>query len=245
MLSKTIFADYVVLGLGKSEMSRFREKAETMVEALGLEWPPIAGKFADSADERGDNARKLRVCEAFDVVRREGVVINFSRENCICPGGRHFTGLESLPLERIATVWAKEHKAYESMDVAMASVSKQPQPVKRGDFFILGPLGKFETDPDFVLLFVNPVQACRILGLVSFKGAEPFTCYPVSNVCSTITNTLAKGRPEINFLSVFERRQEKWSPNEFILALPWKDFEVAVESIPNSGFGSAKTETPA
>jgi uncharacterized protein (DUF169 family) len=86
-------------------------------------------------------------------------------------------------------------------------------------------------------LFVNPDQADRIPGLVSFKGAEPFTYYPASSICSTITNVLAKGRPEINLISAFERRGGKWSPDELIIALPLKDFEAAVENIPHSGFG--------
>lgn len=204
----------------------------------------MAVKFSDSADARGDSTRKLRVCEAFDAVRRENVIINFSKENCICPGGRHFTGLEVLPLETVAAVWTKAHKAYESMDVAIASVRKQPQPTKRGNFVILSPLKKVETDPDLVLLFANAGQAERILGLVSFKGAEPFTYYPISNICSAITNTLAKGRPEINFLTVHARQWAKWSPNELIIALPLRDFEDAVKNIPNSGFGTAPTPPP-
>jgi hypothetical protein len=55
---------------------------------------------------------------------------------------------------------------------------------------------------------------------------------------------LAKGQPEINFISFFERRERRWSPNELIVALPLKDFEAAVENIPKSGFGTAQTETP-
>jgi uncharacterized protein (DUF169 family) len=222
-------------------MPKFREKARMIVEALDLEWMPIAGRFSDKADERGDKARRLRVCDAFDAVRREKVVINLSKDNCTCAGGQHFIGLSSMPLEKLAALLADEHKAYESTETAMASVKKQPQPIKRGSVLILGPLDKFEDDPDLVIFFVNPAQADRILGLASFRGAEPFAYYPASNMCSTITNTLAKGKPEINFVSTFERRAREWSPNELIVALPLKDFETAVESIPSSGFGTAKT----
>jgi len=222
-------------------MASFKEKARMIVENLGLKWAPIAGRFSDKADERGDKARRLRVCEAFDAVRREKVVINLSKDNCTCAGGQHFIGLSSMPLEKLAALLADGHKAYESIEVAMASVKKQPQPIKRGNVLILGPLDKFEDDPDLVIFFVNPAQADRILGLASFKGAEPFTYFPASNICSTITNSLAKGRPEINFVSVFERRVHSWSPNELIVALPLKDFETAVESISRSGFGTAQT----
>ncbi len=220
-------------------MSRFEEEAKRMVEVLSLKWAPIAGKFSVNTDEIGDSTRKLSICEAFDVVRRENLVLNLSKRNCVCPGGRHFTGLEFLPLETIAvTLIKREHKVYESMNAALASISKQPQPVKRGDFFILGPLGKFETEPDIVFLFANPAQADRILGLISFKGAEPFTYFPASSICSTITNVLANGRPEINLISAFERRGGKWSPGELMIAMSLKDFEAAVENIPYSGFGT-------
>jgi len=222
-------------------MSKFGGEVKKTIQVLDLKWTPIAGKFSSIPSESGDRERKLKVCEAFDVVRRENVVINFSKENCICAGGRHFTGLELLPLEAIASVLAsKGHKVYESLDVAMAAVRKQPQPVSRGSFFILGPLEKFDADPDLVFLFVNPAQADRILGLVSFRGAEPFTYYAASSICSTITNTLAKGKPEINFIAAFERHGSKWSPNELIIALPFKDFKAALESIPDSGFGMAQ-----
>jgi len=223
-------------------MSKFEGKVKKIVHVLGLKWAPIAGKFSDIPGESGDRERKLKVCEAFDVVRRENVMISFCRENCVCSGGRHFIGLESLPLEAIASVLtSKGHRVYESMSVAMDSVRKQPQPVSRGSFFVLGPLGKFEVDPDLVFLFVNPAQADRILGLASFRGAEPLTYYAASSICSTITNTLAKEKPEINFISTFERQGSKWSPNELIVALPFKDFEAATESIADSGYGIAQT----
>ena len=226
----------------ENKVSKFEGEVKRIIQVLDLKWAPIAGKFSDSPSESGDRERKLKVCEAFDVVRREDVMISFSRENCVCPGGRHFIGLEFLPPEAIASVLvSKGHKVYESMNVAMDSVRKQPQPVSRGSLFILGPLERFEVDPDLVFLFVNPAQADRILGLASFRGAEPLTYYAASSICSTITNTLAKGKPEINFISAFERQGSKWSPNELIIALPFKDFKAAVESIPVSGFGMVQT----
>lgn len=146
-------------------MSRFVEEVKKIVEVVGLNWTPIAGKFSVDNRGTGDTAWKLSICEAFDVVKRNNIVLCLSKENCVCPGGRHFTGLEIVPLETIApAVTAEEHRVYESVGTALASISKQPQPVKRGDFFTLGPLEKFESDPDLVFVFANPAQADRILG---------------------------------------------------------------------------------
>ena len=226
------------------ERHRFKAEAKKTIETLGLTWTPIAAKFSAHAEGMGDSARKLSVCQALDMIKHENVVLTLSKENCSCFGGRHFTGLEIVPIENIAKVLTREkHKIYESMEVALSSISKQPQPVKRGDFLTLGPLEKFEADPDLVFLFVNPAQADRMLGLASFKGAEPFMYYPTSNICSTITNVLAKGKPEINLISAFERTTGKWSQNELILAMPLKNFETALENIPNSAYGTTENKT--
>jgi uncharacterized protein (DUF169 family) len=220
---------------------RLKAEAKKIVEALGLKWTPIAGKFSVNAKGIGDSTRKLAICEALDVVKRENLLLTLSKENCVCPGGRHFTGLEIVPIETFAhALTTKRHRVYESTDAALVSIRKQPQPVERGDSLTLGPLEKFKADPDLVFLFVNPAQADRALGLVSLKGAEPFMYYPASSICSTITNVLAKGRPEINLISTFERKAGKWSPNELMLAMPLKDFEGAVNNIPNSGYGTSE-----
>jgi uncharacterized protein (DUF169 family) len=222
--------------LGKRE---FEAEAKKTVETLGLEWTPIAGKFSVHAKETGDSARKLSICEALDEVKRKNLVLTLSKVNCSCFGGRHFIGLEIVPIETLApTVANDKHRVYESTEAALASMRKQPQPVKRGNFFTLGPLEKFETDPDLVFLFVNPAQADRMLGLISFKGAEPFMYYPASSICQTITNVLAEQKPQINLIAAFDRKASKWSPNELILALPFKNFEEAVENIPKSGYGT-------
>ncbi|MGA3289808.1 MAG: DUF169 domain-containing protein [Candidatus Bathyarchaeia archaeon] len=224
-------------------MSKFGEEVKKIVAVVGLNWTPIAGKFSVENKGSGDSALKLSICEALDLVKRDNVILCLSKENCVCSGGRHFAGLEIVPLETIApALTTKKHRIYDSTDTALASIRKQPQPVKRGDFFILGPLDKFDSDPDLVFLLVNPAQADMVLGLISFKGAEPFMYYPASSICSTITNVLAKASPEINLISTFERRAGSWSPNELVLAMPLKYFEEAVENIPNSGYGTSEPQ---
>ncbi len=228
----------------RSETNKLRAEAKKIIETLGLKWTPIAAKFSAHPQETGDSTRKLAVCEALDAVKRKNLVLTLSKENCSCFGGRHFTGLEILPVETLApAVTTKKHRVYESTCAALASISKQPQPVHRGDFLTLGPLEEFKTDPDLVLFFVNPAQADRILGLASFKDAEPFMHYPASSICSTITNVLAKGKPDLNLIAAFERNTGRWSPNELVLAMPFKNFEAALENIPHSGYGAPSDKT--
>ncbi len=219
-------------------MSRFNEQVNRIVQTLELQSMPIGARFSETQDKRGVE-RQLRICEALDVVRRENVVINLSKENCICRGGSHIAGWQALSLEEFAALFLAAG-VYESKKVAEASVAKQLKPVYRGRFLILGPLDKFETDPDIVLFFVNPEQADRLLGLACFKGAEPFMHYPASTVCSTINNALAKGKPDVNLISIFERTRHKWSPDKLIVTLPFKDFITAVKSVEQSGYARAR-----
>lgn len=216
-------------------MSRFTEQIKNIVQILELQSIPIGASFSERPDRRGVE-RRLRICEALDVVRRENVVINLSKENCVCRGGSHIAGWQTLSLEEFVALFLGAN-IYESQKVAEISVGKQPKPVYRGRFLVLGPLDKFDTDPDIVIFFVNPAQADRILGLACFGGVEPFMHYPASTVCSTINNTLAKGKPDINLISIFERKRHKWSPNDLIVSMPFKDFMTAVKNVDYSGYG--------
>jgi uncharacterized protein (DUF169 family) len=223
----------------EEKLHRFEKQVGKIVQALELQRIPVGARFSESPDGKGID-RDLRICEAFDVVLQENVVVNLSKENCTCRGGRRIAGWQTLSPEELPEIYASV-RAYESKEVAEASVSKQPQPTYRGRFLILGPLDKFEADPDVVSFFVNPAQADRILGLASYKGAELFTHYPVSSLCSTITYALAKRKPNVNFISIFERRRGKWSPNELVVTLPFKAFLVAMNSLGHSGYGSSPT----
>jgi len=218
-------------------MPELNTKTKHLIGKIGLKWTPIGVKFSDNHKETSQSSKNVSVCEALNIVKKENIMLTITKETCVCAGGRHFTGLETLPMETLAqALTAKNHRVYKSTNIAVASIGKQPQPVKRGNQLTLGPLEKFEREPDVVLLIATPAEAEKILGLISFDGAEPFMYYPASSICSAITNVLAKGKPEINLISTFERKAGQWSPSELILALPLKDYEAALENIPYSGY---------
>ena len=216
-------------------MSRFKEHVERLVTALGLKSMPIGAKFSETPDGRGIS-KQMRICEALDSVKRREVIVNLSNENCACRGGRHIAGWQALSVGELSAIFM-EAGVYKSKKIAEASVSKQPKPIYRGKFLILGPLAKFKANPDLVLFFANPAQAERILGLTCFDGIKQFMHYPVSSVCATISNTLAKSKPDINLISMFERRRHKWPSSDLIVALPFKDFMTVVRSVGHSGYG--------
>lgn len=217
-------------------LQTLRTKTKRVVRVLGLKWTPIGVKFSDNHNVE-PLTRNVSICDAIHIVKKEKIVLTLNKETCACAGGRHFTGLEILPIEKLApALTTQNHRVYESLGTALDSMRKQPQPAERGSHLVVGPLEKFEKDPDLILFVVTPAEADRILGLISFKGAEPFMYYPASSICSAITNSMAKGKPEINLISAFERKTSNWSPNELILTLPVRDFEEAVMNISESGY---------
>jgi uncharacterized protein (DUF169 family) len=185
-------------------MSRFEEQVKSIVQTLELQSTPIGVRFSESSVRRGVE-RQLRICEALDVARRENAVINLSKDNCVCRGGSHIAGWQALSLEDFAALFLAAG-VYESKKAAEASVGKQIKPVYRGRFLILGPLDKFETDPDMVLFFVNPAQTDRILGFACFEGAEPFMHYqPVLYVPQSSTPWQKESLTQISSLYLKER----------------------------------------
>ena len=45
------------------------------------------------------------------------------------------------------------------------------------------------------------------------------------------------GKPDVNLISTFERARHKWSPDKFVVTLPFKGFMIAVRSVDYSGYG--------
>ena len=228
-------------------MTKYKEQSKVLKQMLGLEWSPIAVTWSDKPDERGSLDKQPSVCQALEKIKEKNLIVNLTKENCMCPGGKHYLGLEVLPLHVIAMVWTRFHKTYASQEIAEEQLKKYPEPpTGQGKYVIISPLEKARSDPDVVLVFCNPEQADRVAGLIAFSGTEPMTFFPAGNVCSAIANPLVTGKTDISFLSRHARelRKLKTSHNELFLSIPYRDFEAAIKAIPNSGYGVAKGEFP-
>jgi len=228
-------------------MTKYEEQSKVLKQILGLEWSPIAVTYSDEPDERGSLDKQPSVCQVLERIKEEKGIVNLTKENLMCPGGRYYLNLEPLPLHVVAMVWTKFHKTYESQEVGEKQLKKYPEPPARKEkYVIMGPLEKARSDPDVVLVFCNPEQADRVAGLIAFRGCEPMTFFPGTNVCSAISNPLVTGKTDISFLSRHARelRRLKTSHNELFLSIPYADFEAAIKVIPNSAYGTAKGEFP-
>ena len=114
------------------EMARFSESVKKIVQTLELQNTPIGVRFSETPNSQGVE-REVRICEALDVVKRENVIINLSKENCTCRGGSYIAGWQGLTSEEFASLLL-EANIYESKKVAEASVSKQPRSNTEANF---------------------------------------------------------------------------------------------------------------
>jgi uncharacterized protein (DUF169 family) len=228
-------------------MTKYEEQSEALKKTLGLDWSPIAVTWADEPDERGTIDEQPSVCQVLERLKKENVIVNLSKENLVCPGGKHSLGLELLPFSMFAMFYTRFFHTYESQEIAEKQLKKYPEPPSgKGKYVILSRLEKAMSDPDIVVVFCIPEQAERVAGLIAFHGCEPLTFFPATNVCSVITNPLVTGKTDVSFLCRHARGVRKlWtSHNELFLSIPYADFEAAVKVIPNSGYGTVKMEFP-
>jgi len=227
------------------------DQAKELKETLELKWSPIAITFSDNPDPEGMMDIQVSACKALEKVLYENAIINLSKENLLCIGGKFYLGLDNLPLSVGIDIWTEYHKGFESKKVTKWQMIKGPKPPgfwpwakrKQKPFVIISPLEKANLDPDVVLTCCNPEQADRITGLLAFSGYSPIKFYPANSACMPMAYPYVTGKPIISFFSQHCREIFKINipSSHLFVSTPYNDLQKAVENIPHSGYGSAKT----
>ena len=230
----------------------YETQARDLGEALGLELNPIAITFSDSPDPEGSMDKQVSVCKALENTLYDKLVLNLSKENVLCIGGKFYLGLDKLPLSVGIDIWTEYHKAFKSKKVTRWQIMKGPKPPgfwpwsknKQKKFVVLNPLEKSNSDPHVVLLCCNPAQADRITGLLAFTGLGPIKYYPANSICMTVAYPHVTGKPTISFLSQHGREMFglKIPPGNLLVSVPYGLLRKSVENIPYSGYGTAETK---
>lgn len=226
-------------------MNIYEEMAREFAETLALESSLVAVRYQDQPHPVGDSERKLSPCEAIDAARREDVILNLSADNCSCPGGKHYLGLESMPEQTLLKVLTDVHKIFASDDLAKDFMQHAPSPpLGRGKYVLIAPLPKMDLDPDLVLALCNAEQAGRIVSLAMYSGLRPFPYYLVGAGCTSLANALVTDDIDINFITEHARRRVRdFATNELIISMPYHRFKSALANIPFSGSGKGKQQS--
>lgn len=228
------------------------DQAKDLKETFGLKWSPIAITFSDNPDPEGIMDIQVSACKALEKVLHENAVINLSKENLLCIGGKFYLGLDNLPLSVGIDIWTEYHKGFESKKVTKWQMIKGPKPPgfwpwtkrKQKPFVIISPLEKANLDPHVVLTCCNPEQADRITGLIAFTGHGPIKYYPVNSACMPMAYPYVTGKSIISFLSRHSREMFKLKipSSHLFVSAPYNDLRKAEENIPHSGYGTAKSK---
>jgi uncharacterized protein (DUF169 family) len=229
----------------------YEAQSNYLKEALGLEYSPISVSFSDDPDPEGNTDKQVSVCKVLEKTLHDNTVLNLSKENLQCIGGKFYLGLDSLPLSVGVDIWTEYHKAFESKKVAQWQIIKGPKPPgfwpwtkrKQKKFTVISPLEKARLDSHAVLICCNPEQADRITGLIAFSGHGPIMHYPATNTCMAIAYPYMTGKPIIAFISQHSREifKIKVSSSDLFISVPYNDLLKVIEHIPHSGYGIAET----
>jgi len=215
-----------------------QEAAREFEDSLGLDSCLIGVKYSKESDPKGDTERKLAPCEAIDVVRREGAVVNLSPENCNCIGGKYYLGLALVPREQIIRVVMDVHKMFASGQLAQKFLDNVPPPRGRGNFVVMAPFSDMSGEPDLVLSICNAKQANKIVSLLMYSGQQPFTYNLVSAGCTSLANPLVTGEIDINFITDHARKRvPNFASYELIISMPFSKFKETLANIPHAGAG--------
>ncbi len=209
------------------------DQEKILKETFGLEWSLIAITFSDNPDPEGMMDMQVSACKALEKVLLENAVINLSKENLLCIGGKFYLGLDNLPISVGIDIWTDYHKGFESKKVTKWQMMKGPKPPgfwpwtkrKQKPFVTISPLEKVISDPDVVLLCCNPKQADRITGLIAFTGYGPIKYYPANSTCMPMAYPYITGKPIISFFSQHSHEMFKLnipSSSLFVIA-PYHD----------------------
>jgi len=227
------------------------DQAKALKDTLGLKWSPLAITFSDHPDPEGMMDMQVSACKALEKVLLENAVINLSKENLLCIGGKFYLGLDNLPLSVGIDIWTDYHKGFESRKVTKWQMLKGPKPPgfwlwtkrKQKPFVILSPLEKANSDPDVVLICCNPEQADRITGLIAFTGRSPIKYYPANSACMPMAYPYVTGKPILSFFSWHSREifKARIPSSSLFVSVPYHELRKAVKDIPHSGYGTANT----
>ena len=230
----------------------YKTQAKDLGDALGLELNPIAITFSDSPDPEGSMDKQVSVCTALEKALYDGSVLNLSKENLLCIGGKFYLGLDKLPLSVGIDIWTDYHKAFISKRVARWQIMKGPKPPgfwpwskrKQKKFVVINPLEKNNSDPDVVLICCNPNQADKLTGLLAFTGHGPIKYFPANSTCMPLAYPYVTGKPTISFLSQHSREMFglKIPPSNLFVSIPYHTLQKSIAIITKSGYGTAETK---
>lgn len=206
-----------------------KEISDSVVRILHLETYPVAVKmYADRKEcSRHPLAQKHNFCQLVNLARtaqRENASV---ADNMICAFGASCIGLMRTP-EVITSGKAAVGAYVDDPEVAkkfMGNVYRIGDTGKAYDAVRVKPLGEIKEgeEPDAVIMYVNPVQAMRLIHAYTYDTGEKITADTVAEgaMCSSVGFAVKEGKATVGFPCAGDRIFGGTQNHELVFAAPY------------------------
>ena len=233
----------VAAGAKKWQEFAWALKEELKLEALPVGISIIEGKSANAQE-------KVRICKAF-LEAAKGKTIEINADNNACFGAAWHLGFHRLQkdskvmqmVRKFVVEGEKLFSSYEVLDTLMSQIEEVPD--NSDSHFLLCPLEKCEYKPQIVLFVCNPLEACRLLTLLTFiDGVMPKIKIGGPTCRMAVMYPLLSGQANISFYDYTARKLCNVDKDKLLVVIPYQRIAKVVESIEKCTAGRAKMEYP-
>lgn len=221
-------------------IKKFKKSLGIKTEILGIfysaELPKKSKNFRDTA------------CTALarSFFTKETLFFNAKEYPQLCPGASYFLKLAPISNQETIDVYTDEERVFKTKNICekfLKNLPKFPKSLKN-KFIIIKPISD-KDKPSVVVLLVNPAQAGRIMGLISYNQYEKVEILPSQPTCLAFFAPLVTKNPHINFLDYYDRYYQGkvngryiWPEDKMIISMSYSDFETVLANLEKSPHGS-------
>jgi uncharacterized protein (DUF169 family) len=175
---------------------------------------------------------QIALCQGWGKARHNAECVAMLKEDNACP-----TPILSLGFAEPPDLWWKADLyrgwATPNAEAAKRLASEMPRlPVGQYVGVLMAPAGACNFEPDFILLYCNPVQALRLIGtaLVQDGGKFPVSVWPMG-VCTTLADAVLTGECQLGIPCFGDRKFAATSDEEVVFVIPSVKFDEMTSSM--------------
>ncbi|HTE17902.1 MAG TPA: DUF169 domain-containing protein [Armatimonadota bacterium] len=199
---------------------------------LGLQWPPIALSFRESApaDVPHIGEKAAAGCGYWKLAAEGAVFYTEATDHYGCPVGAHTHGVDLPPdvaKELEGLIGVMTDLQYLTLD-EIPAIPRRAEPFRVA---VYAPLAEAPCDPDVVLLRGNARQIMLVTEAANAAGGGPESAAMGRPACSVIPETLRSGRSATSLGCAGNRVYTGLPDDEFYFAIPGAKVDAVAEKL--------------
>lgn len=215
--------------------TNYKILAETLKEAVGLEYEPVGIKFYKEIPINGiPNAEDHRMCQLVMRARR-GETLMLTKESISCPAAAAALGFKSLPKNLQDGSMLQGYGIFRDKESAVKVMDDMPH-LEQGKYeaVVAKPLKDWEENPD-VIVIEDEVEKLMWIALAYLNeegGRLNMSTSILQAVCvDSVVLPFLSQRINMSFGCYGCRDATDAKPNEAILGIPFAKLDMTIENI--------------